>query len=42
MQSMKKMKVASSSRIFKTTDHNGSYLLLFRKRKLQSSDISCE
>ena len=34
-----KMKVTSSSRIFKTIYHNGSYFLLFGKRKLQSSEI---
>ena len=31
---LQKMKVTSSSQIFKTTCHNGSYLLLFRKRYL--------
>ena len=31
-----KMKVACSSEIFKTIYHNGNYLLLFEKRKLQS------
>ena len=35
-----KMKTASSSGILKTIYHNGSYLLLFRKRKLQIFEIS--
>ena len=35
-----KMKTTSSSGILKTMYHNGSYLLLFGKRKLQSFEIS--
>ena len=34
------METISSSGILKTVYHNGSYLLLFRKRKLQSFEIS--
>ena len=33
------MKVISSSGIFKTIYHNDKYLLLFRKRKLQTFEI---
>ena len=36
---MEKMKVASISAIFKTVNHNGSYLLLFGKRKLEKFEI---
>ena len=36
------MKVISSSGILKTTYHNGSYLLLFRERKLQVLKFSFE
>ena len=36
------MKVISSPGIFKNVYHNGSYLLLFRKRKLQNFEISWE
>ena len=32
----------SISRIYKTRDHNGSYLLLLGKEKLQSFEISHE
>ena len=39
---LQKMKVTVSCRIFKTTYHNDSFLLLFRKRNLQSFDIQCE
>ena len=35
-----KIKAISSSGILKTIYHNGSYLLLFGKRKLQSFEIS--
>ena len=35
-----KMKATRSSRILKTIYHNGSYLFLFGKRKLQSFEIS--
>ena len=35
-----KMKTTSSSGILKTMYHNGSYLLLSGKRKLQSFEIS--
>ena len=35
------MKVTSSFGIFKVIYHNGSCLLLFGKRKLQSFEISC-
>ena len=34
-----KIKTTSSSRILKTIYHNGSYLLLFGKRKVQSFEI---
>ena len=34
------MKPTSSSGILKTIYHNGSYLLLFDKRKLQSFELS--
>ena len=34
------MKPTSSPGILKTIYHNGSYLLLFGKRKLQSFEIS--
>ena len=36
------MKVNSSSKIFETIYLNDSYLLLFRKRKLQNFEILCE
>ena len=36
------MKLTGSSTIFKTIYHNGSYLMLFGKRKLQSFEISRE
>ena len=35
-----KMKTASSSGILKIIYHNGSYVLLFGKRKLQRFEIS--
>ena len=35
-----KMKVTSGSGIFITMSHNNSYLLLFRKRKLQNSSLT--
>ena len=35
-----KMKTTSSAGILKITYYNGSYLLLFVKRKLQSLEIS--
>ena len=34
------MKTTSSSGILKTVYHNGRYLLLFGKKKLQSFEIS--
>ena len=34
------MKTTDGSRTLKTIYHNGSYLLLFKKRKLQSFEIS--
>ena len=37
-----KITVTSSSELFKTKNHNGSYLFLFGKRKLQFFEISCE
>ena len=37
-----KIKVTSSFGIFKVICHNGSYLLLLGKRKLQSFEISCK
>ena len=43
MQTMKKIKITSSSEISRTIyNHNGSYLLLFGKRILQNFEISCE
>ena len=36
------MKVTSSSGIFKTVYHNGSYLLLFGERNSQSFETPCE
>ena len=36
------MKVNSSFGIFETIYSNGSYSLLFGKRKLQSFEVSCE
>ena len=38
----KKIKITSSFGIFKTIYHDGSYLLLFGKRKLQNCGIPCE
>ena len=38
---LRKMKETSRCRIYKAICHNGSYLLLFWKRKVQSSEISC-
>ena len=34
------MKITSSSGIYKTVHHNGSYVLLFGKKKLLSFEIS--
>ena len=36
------MKIPSSSVIYKAIYHNGSYLLLFGKRKWQTFEISYE
>ena len=35
-----KMKLTITSGILKTVNHNGSYLMLFRKRKLLSFEIA--
>ena len=37
---MKKIKITGNSGIYKTIYHNGSYLLLFGKKKLLSFEIS--
>ena len=39
---MKKIEKNSSYRVYKTSHYNGSYLLLLRKRKLPSFEISRE
>ena len=39
---LSQMKTTSSSGILKTVQHNGSYLLLFGKRKLQRFEVSQE
>ena len=37
---MKKIKITGNSEIYKTIYHNGSYLLLFGKKKLLGFEIS--
>ena len=37
-----KLKMTTSSGMYKTVYHNGSYLLLFGDRKLLSFEISCD
>ena len=37
-----KLKITSISRICQTIHHNGSYLLLFRNRKILNFEILCE
>ena len=37
-----KMKLTTSSGIFKTIQNNDSYLLLFRNRKFQSFETLCQ
>ena len=39
---LRKMKTSNSSGILRTPNHDGSFLLLFEKRKLQSFEISLE
>ena len=39
---LRKMKISNSSGILRTPNHDGSFLLLFGKRKLQSFEISLE
>ena len=42
VRKLRKMKTSNSYGILRTPNHDGSFLLLFGKRKLQSFEISLE
>lgn len=42
VRKLRKMKTSNSYGILRTPNHDGSFLLLFGKRKLQSFEMPCE